>query len=132
MEHHISLVRAKIQDKYYTELKVRGFTVFSDEPESVGGTNRAPSPFDLMNISLASCTLMYLLNKASVEKIDVGTIKIKIKVAKNEGGNFKFKRVLYFENELSINHKEKLLNYANNSPVTRALRGCNEITTIIK
>ena len=132
MEHHISLVRAKIQDKYYTELKVRGFTVFSDEPESVGGTNKAPSPFDLMNASLASCTLMYLLNKASVEKIDVGTIKIKVIVAKNEGGNFKFKRVLYFENELSINHKEKLLNYANNSPVTRALKGCNEITTIIK
>ena len=132
MEYHISLVRAKIQDKYYTESKVRGFTVFSDEPESIGGTNRAPNPLDLMNSSLAACTLMYLLNKASVEKMDVGTIKIKIKVAKNEGGNFKFKRVLYFENELSINHKEKLLNYANNSPVTRALKGCNEITTIIK
>ena len=70
--------------------------------------------------------------KPSKIKIDVETIKIKGIVAKNEGGNFKFKRVLYFENELSINHKEKLLNYANNSPVTRALKGCNEITTIIK
>lgn len=132
MEQHISLVRGKIQDKYFTELKVRGFSILSDEPKSVGGTNRAPSPFDLLNASLASCTIMYLLNKASLESINVGTIKIRVSVTKNEGGNFRFQRVLYIENELSIKHKETLLKYADDTPVTTVLWRNNEITTTIK
>ncbi len=48
MKFHLSLVKAIIQEKYYTESKVRGFTIPANEPENIGGTNKAPNPMDLM------------------------------------------------------------------------------------
>lgn len=81
MKFHLSLVKAIIRQKYYTESKVREFTIPSDELENIGGTNKAPSPIDLINSALASCTLMYLKNKAYRENIDVGEISIKMKIA---------------------------------------------------
>jgi putative redox protein len=132
MKYHLSLLKATIQEKYYTESKVRGFTILSDEPETIGGTNKAPSPIDLMNAALASCTLMYLKNKADIENIAVGEIRISIKVTKNEIGSFTFERNLSFQNPLSDTEKESLLRHSNNTPVTRALSSQSIITTKFK
>ncbi|WP_435262990.1 OsmC family protein [Tenacibaculum sp. nBUS_03] len=132
MKQHVSLVRTKIHSKYYTESKVAGFTVFSDEPKALGGTNKAPNPIDLMNSALASCTVMYLLNKAEYENINVGEIKIKITVSRKEDRTFEFERTLSFKNELSEIELLKLLHYAEKTPVTKALKGNNNIITILK
>ncbi|WP_435262077.1 OsmC family protein [Tenacibaculum sp. nBUS_03] len=132
MKQHISLIRAKIEEKYYTKLKVSGFNLESDEPVAIGGTNKAPSPIDLMNSALASCTVMYLLSKAEIENINTGAIKIKIVVTKNESRSFRFERTLSFENNLSENEIQKLLLFADKTPVTRALKEGNEILTSIK
>ncbi|MFC5046044.1 OsmC family protein [Aquimarina hainanensis] len=132
MKQHVSLVRSKIQNKYYTESKVSGFSVQSDEPIALGGTNKAPSPIDLMNSALASCTAMYLLNKAEKENINVGEIKIKIIVNKNEDQSFRFERTLSFEHKVSENEQQKLLVFANKTPVTKALIKGNQVITIIK
>jgi ribosomal protein S12 methylthiotransferase accessory factor len=37
-----------------------GFTVATDQPEADGGTNTAPSPFDLFLASLATCAGYYV------------------------------------------------------------------------
>lgn len=132
MKYHLSLLKASIQEKYYTESKVRGFTIPSDEPETIGGTNKAPSPIDLMNAALSSCTLMYLKDKADIENIAVGEIKISIKIIKNEEGSFNFERDLSFQNPISEAQKESLLKHSNNTPVTRALSNKCTITSKIK
>jgi putative redox protein len=132
MKFHLSLVKATIKQKYYTELTVRGFTILADEPENIGGTNKAPSPIDLMNSALASCTLMYLKNKANKKNIDVGEIKISVKITKNEDGNFHFARELFFQNKISDSEKEVLLNYSNYTPVTKALGYQSSISTKIR
>lgn len=132
MKFHLSIVKATIQEKYYTESKVRGFTILADEPENIGGTNKAPSPIDLMNSALASCTLMYLKNKAHKKNIDVGEMKIKIKITKNEDGNFNFDRELFFQNKISDSEKEVLLNYSKYTPVTIALGFQSSISTKIR
>ena len=38
------------------EVRVRDFTVVSDEPESRGGENRAPTPLEYVLVALCACT----------------------------------------------------------------------------
>jgi len=50
-------VSAKLgTDKYYTEITAGNHTIFTDEPESLGGKDRGLNPFELLASSLASCT----------------------------------------------------------------------------
>ncbi len=43
------------------QAEYKGFTVLSDQPESNGGQNRAPSPFDLFLISIGQCAGFFAL-----------------------------------------------------------------------
>lgn len=43
------------------EAQLGDFTVATDQPEEDGGTNSAPSPFDLFLASLATCAGYYVL-----------------------------------------------------------------------
>jgi putative redox protein len=43
------------------EARHEGFTIPTDQPAKDGGTNTAPSPFDLFLVSLGTCTGYYAL-----------------------------------------------------------------------
>lgn len=43
------------------DARFRGFTIATDQPVVAGGTNMAPSPFDLFLGSLATCAGYYVL-----------------------------------------------------------------------
>lgn len=54
-------IRARTgRDRYRTELSARGHSFLTDEPESVGGTDLGPSPYELLCAALASCTTITL------------------------------------------------------------------------
>ncbi len=46
--------------RYRTEIVAGGHALVADEPESVGGTNRGPSPYDLLVAGLGACTAITL------------------------------------------------------------------------
>ncbi|MEM7281595.1 MAG: alpha/beta fold hydrolase [Pseudomonadota bacterium] len=45
---------------FYTQINAGGHTLVADEPASVGGTERGPSPYELVSSGLAACTTMTL------------------------------------------------------------------------
>jgi putative redox protein len=131
MKSHLSLIRTSNNKKYLTESKVRGFKIDSDEPQTIGGTGFAPSPIDLLNAALSSCTAMFLRNIASKESIDVGKISAKIKITRNEDKSFHFERKISFEKKINNTQKELLLKLSDKTPITRALKSSNKISTDI-
>ena len=43
-----------------TEIEAAGHTVIADEPESLGGTDAGPTPYDYLLAALGGCTAMTL------------------------------------------------------------------------
>jgi putative redox protein len=128
---HLSLVKTTNIKKLFTISKVRQFTINSDEPLNSNGTDLAPSPFDLLNASLASCTAIFIRLFAQKNNINIGEISIKIKIKKNENNGFLFERSISFENQISNRDKDLILVAVRDTPVTKIIRLSQPIETKI-
>lgn len=129
---HISLAQAiNHSPNLLTNVVVRGFQIDSDEPIDHGGQNTAPSPFDLLNSALASCTAIYLRTIINKYNIITGTLVIKIKISLQEDKTLLFDRTITIEKEISEEQKAFLLEKSNFSPTTIALKKGNTINTKI-
>jgi putative redox protein len=128
---HLSLVKSTNSKDYVTVSTVRQFTVISDEPIAIEGTDLGPSPFDLLNISLASCTAMYIRNVAKKRQINIGELNVKIKIVKSEEDDLLFERFISFGNELSEEDKLFFLEASTHTPVTQIISNNQKINTTI-
>tara|TARA_B110000503_G_scaffold80415_1_gene123228 strand:- start:48 stop:455 length:408 start_codon:yes stop_codon:yes gene_type:complete len=130
---HISLIKTvNNSPNLFTTSIIREFKIEADEPIDHGGQNLAPTPFDLLNSALASCTCIYLRIIATKYKIDTGDISIRIKISKNEDKSFLFDRKITIEKEINEEQKNFLLEKSNFSPTTIVLKGGNTIVTSLK
>lgn len=130
MKPHISLIKTiNKAPNFFTVSTVRNFQIEADEPIDHGGQNLAPSPFDLLNSALASCTSIYLRSICNKYEIDAGTISIKIVISINDDKSFLFDRKIKIENEIEPEQKAFLLEQSNFSPTTIALKKGNTIVT---
>jgi len=55
-----SVTVVRTEDGFKTEIIANGFPLTADEPLSVGGTNRGPTPYDYLLTALGACTSMTL------------------------------------------------------------------------
>jgi uncharacterized OsmC-like protein len=127
---HISLIKTiNKAPNLFTVSTIRNFQIEADEPLDHGGQNLAPTPFDLLNSALASCTTIYLRGVCNKHKIDTGTISIRIVITRIDDNSFLFDRKINFENKLEAEQKSFLLEQSNFSPTTILLKNGNTIVT---
>jgi len=53
-----------------------GFTIQTDQPEKNGGSNSAPSPFDLFLASIGTCAGFFALRFCQERKIDTSDLRV--------------------------------------------------------
>lgn len=61
----------------------KGFTIATDQPEANGGTNNAPSPFDLFLGSLGACAGFFALRFCQQREIDTTGMKLSLQTERN-------------------------------------------------
>ena len=130
---HLSLIKTiNFESNLYSKSSVRQFEIEADEPIDKGGQDLAPTPFDLLNSALASCTSIYLRNLTNKNHMNVGDIQVKIKIFYNNDKTFLFERQIKFSNELSEIEKKYLLQQSELTPTTIVLKKGNTINTTLK
>jgi putative redox protein len=102
--------------------------VRSDEPPDNGGTDTAPSPTELLALSLASCTATTIELYTDRKGWDVGALEVEVDYELHpREGHARFDVTLKLPAALSDEQLERILAIAAKCPVHRTLKGAVEI-----
>lgn len=121
--------------------------LLADEPESVGGLDSGPSPYDYLSAALGACTVMTLRMYADrkglpVEKIATTVLHGKVHAAdcedcaedvKARGGRIdRFERQISITGELDEETRSRMMEIADKCPVHRTLEAGAAVATRAK
>ncbi len=125
--------------KFANVIESNGHRLLADEPESYGGTNTGPTPYDLLSSSLGACTAMTIRIYADFKKFPLERVAVKIAHQKihaedcadcetKEGKIDKFwKEIELIGDELTDDQRKRMMDIAEKCPVNRTLH--SEVTS---
>ncbi|MEX0956923.1 MAG: bifunctional alpha/beta hydrolase/OsmC family protein [Rhizobiaceae bacterium] len=135
------------EGKFQNAVQAGRHRLFADEPESVGGLDSGPSPYDFLSVALGACTSMTLRLYAEHKKLDLGRISVDVSHAKihakdcdecteeeraGSGKIDRFERVISVEGEVSGEVRDKLLEIADKCPVHRTLEAGAKVKSTLR
>jgi len=129
------------EGKYHLHVDASGHPLTIDEPLEVGGSDRGPTPYDLLSAALGGCTTLTLRMYADRKKWPVTHIETRVEHAKHhaqdiedlgekfEGRVDVFTRNILIEGELDQDQRQRLLEIADKCPVHKTLEKSSAIRT---
>ncbi len=135
------------ESKFQNSVQAGRHRLFADEPESVGGLDSGPSPYDFLSMALGACTSMTIRMYANFKKIDLGRISVDVSHAKIHsadcaectdeekagGGKIdRFERVITIDGAMPDELAGKIEEIAGKCPVHRTLEGKAKVATLVR
>jgi putative redox protein len=129
-------------DGFVQEIAAGRHQLRSDEPASAGGTDRGPTPYDLLLAALGSCTSMTVGMYARRKQWPLTRVTVHLShsrvhardcaVCEHEQAMLTvINREVAFEGTLSDEQRARLLAIANRCPVHRTLESTIEVRTTL-
>ncbi len=135
------------QGKFLSHVVVGNHTLLADEPESMGGFDAGPAPYDFLSAGLGACTSMTLRMYAERKGIPLERVTVEVThgrvhaddstesvsgqdANKTSGPKIdQFTRTLILEGDLTAQNQKDLLRIADRCPVHRSLETESRIVT---
>ena len=117
----IASARLVSSDGYAQNIRVGHHSLVADEPPARGGQDAGPAPFALVLSGLGACTAITLKMYAGRKQWDLRELRMDLTLTE-EGGQRRIERVLHFDPSLSAEQRGRLLEIAEKTPVTLALK----------
>jgi putative redox protein len=106
------------------DVKIRGHSLVTDEPDDRGGEDTGPSPQELLAASLASCTAITIEMYADRKGWEIGDVCVDVDYEPAQRGSpTKFAMNVHLPKELPEEQRERLMQIAAKCPVHRTLEG---------
>ena len=121
-----------VAGSYRTDVGARGHEFVADEPVSVGGTDRGPTPYDYMLGALGACTAMTLHMYAKRKGWPLEDAVVRLRNArshaddcenceKNDVGVRRIERQVELKGALTDEQRQRLLAIADRCPIKQTL-----------
>lgn len=135
------------EGKFQNTVHAGRHRLFADEPESVGGLDSGPTPYDFLSIALGACTSMTLRMYANFKKADLGRISVDVSHAKIHstdcaectederagGGKIdRFERVITIDGDVPEAFTGKIEEIAAKCPVHKTLEASAKVKTVVR
>lgn len=109
--------------------------MIADEPVSLGGTDKGPTPYGYLAASLGACTSITMRMYTGRKGWDVGAITVDVKHSKEvnaETGEKEdvFERRISVEGVMDPDQEARLLEIADKCPVHKTLKSASHIRTV--
>lgn len=111
---------------YQVKLRNGKHEFVSDEPTEMGGGDTGPSPDELLEASLASCTVITLRMYADRKIWKVEEIEVTVSLERPDNKTV-FNRTIKITGDIDETQLERLLQIAKACPVSKTLNGEIEI-----
>jgi putative redox protein len=117
---------------FRTELEARTHGLIADEPESLGGTNRGPTPYEYLLLALGGCMAMTLRMYADRKSWPLEGVEIRLRTERSHEkdcencekatvGLTTIERTIQLTGALSEEQRTRLLQIADRCPVKQTL-----------
>jgi putative redox protein len=107
------------------EVELDGHTAVTDEPESLGGTDTAPTPQQLLAAALASCVSTTIQMYAARKQWDVGDAHVEVCY---DAECTEFEVAVHLPATLDEAQRERVMRVAAKCPVHRTLATAADVT----
>jgi putative redox protein len=109
---------------------VRDHEVATDQPERAGGEDTAPTPLELLSVSLASCIALYVHKYCAARALATDELAVEVKpIWRNDPGRIgRFDVVIHVPESIPAEHHAAIEEVALTCPVHHTLTHTPEIT----
>ncbi|MCW5517022.1 bifunctional alpha/beta hydrolase/OsmC family protein [Muriicola sp. Z0-33] len=129
-----------MEDGFTTQMKVGNHYMLADEPESFGGNDFGPSPYELVSAGLSACTAMTIQMYAKRKQWDVQNVEVHTSYSKTHAQDCEdcespsskidtFDREIKLIGDLDQKQKDRILQIADKCPVHRTLHNETQVIT---
>lgn len=110
--------------KYKTELQAKNHIIIADEPIELGGQNLGFSPTELLESSIAACSVMTIRMYADRKEWDLEKVEINVGFKRNiTTQQVTFKKKIKLFGNLTAEQRERLLEIGTKCPIEKIITG---------